>query len=120
MWVWSQGGGTLSKDGKERAKGYAGKGLGKNNPLMESVKNTGPIPKGMWRIEAPVDTEENGPYVLRLTPFAETDTKGRGGFLIHGDSKAHPGEASRGCIILGRKVREEIWTSGDHSLEVVT
>ena len=119
MWVWSQGDGILSKDGKERAKGYSGNSLGKNNPLMDSVKNMGPIPRGLWRIDAPRDTDEHGPYVLGLTPFGETDTKGRGGFLIHGDSKSNPGEASKGCIIVGRKVREEIWQSGDHSLEVV-
>lgn len=43
---------------------------------------------------------------------------GRSGFLIHGDSIAHTGQASHGCIILPRSVREQIAASGDDELEV--
>jgi len=46
-------------------------------------------------------------------------TFGRDGFLIHGDSVRHPGDASEGCIILPRRFRERIWTSEDTDLEVV-
>jgi hypothetical protein len=38
---------------------------------------------------------------------------------MHGDSIAHPGCASEGCIIMGQKIRQQIWTSGDHQLRVV-
>jgi hypothetical protein len=38
---------------------------------------------------------------------------------MHGDSKAHPGSASHGCVILPRATREEVWQSGDRELEVV-
>jgi len=57
--------------------------------------------------------------VLKLNPAPSTDTHGRGGFLMHGDSKEHPGSASHGCVILPRAVREEVWNSGDRELEVV-
>ncbi len=44
---------------------------------------------------------------------------GRSGFLIHGDSVSHPGEASEGCIILDRNVRETIANDDDKYLVVV-
>jgi hypothetical protein len=36
----------------------------------------------------------------------------RSGFLIHGDSFSHPGDASDGCIILSRPEREAIVRTG--------
>jgi hypothetical protein len=57
--------------------------------------------------------------VLPLNPDPENDMHGRGGFLIPGDSKSDPGNASKGCIILPRKYREQIWESGDRTLVVV-
>jgi hypothetical protein len=56
---------------------------------------------------------------LKLNPAAATETFGRSGFLMHGDSKEHPGCASHGCVILPRAVREQVWTSGDSDLEVL-
>jgi hypothetical protein len=52
-------------------------------------------------------------------PDRGTETFGRSEFRIHGDSIAHPGMASHGCIILPRAVRDAIWRSGDRALEVV-
>lgn len=119
-WTYSQKAGELHHDGKTIATGYSGAGLGKNNPGMENVPNVGPIPRGEWNVTGPpVDTPNHGPYVLRLEPKPETETFGRDGFLMHGDSREHPGCASQGCIILPRPVREEVWTSGDRDLEVV-
>lgn len=119
-WTYAQKTGELQKDGEHVANGYSGAGDGKNNPAMQSVHNVGPIPEGDWTIGGPpVSTAEHGPYVLHLTPNPETDTFGRTGFLIHGDSKDHPGEASQGCIILPRAVRQQVWTSGDRDLKVV-
>lgn len=43
---------------------------------------------------------------------------GREGFLIHGDSIVHMGQASHGCIILPRSIREQIAASGDDEIEV--
>jgi hypothetical protein len=40
MWTWDQSAGTLSRAGKIVARGYSGKGKGKNNPEMEGVRAT--------------------------------------------------------------------------------
>jgi hypothetical protein len=119
-WTYSQATGELQQDGEHVATGYSGTGAGKNNPVMQNVPNVGPIPRGNWTITGPpADTRDHGPCVLRLEPTPETDTRGRSGFLIHGDSKAQPGTASHGCIILPRAVREQLWQSGDRDLEVL-
>jgi hypothetical protein len=54
-----------------------------------------------------------------LKPAASTNTFGRSGFLMHGDSTQSPGSASQGCIIMPRPVREQVWNSGDRDLKVV-
>jgi hypothetical protein len=43
---------------------------------------------------------------------------GRCGFFCHGDSIAHPGHASDGCIIQDLTTRHRMWSSGDHELDV--
>jgi hypothetical protein len=117
--TYAQKSGELQQDGKPVATGYSGAGAGKNNPALENVPNVGPIPQGDWTIAGPpVDTADHGPYVLKLNPAAATETFGRSGFLMHGDSREHPGCASHGCVILPRPVREQVWTSADRELEV--
>lgn len=119
-WTYVQKTGELQQDGEHVATGYSGAGEGKNNPELQNVPNVGPIPRGDWTIDGPpFDTRDHGPYVLRLQPDPGTETHGRSGFLMHGDSKAHPGTASHGCIILPRPTREQVWQSGDRDLEVV-
>jgi hypothetical protein len=119
-WTYAQKTGELQQDGEHVATGYSGAADGKNNPEMQNVPNFGPIPRGDWTISGPpIDTLDHGPYVLRLQPNGETETHGRSGFLMHGDSKTHPGTASHGCIIVPRAVREQVWRSGDRDLEVV-
>jgi hypothetical protein len=119
-WTYAQTTGDLQQDGKHISTGYSGANEGKNNPAMENVPNIGPIPRGDWTITGPpVDSKDHGPYVLELNPAPATDTHGRSSFLMHGDSKEHPGSASHGCVILPRAVREEVWNSGDRDLEVV-
>jgi len=100
--------------------GYSGFGPGKNNSAMESVPDVGPIPRGDWQIVGePFDDPEHGPFCLRLEPTFGTSPLGRDGFLIHGDSIEHPGEASKGCIIQSRAIRQAIWSSGDKFVEVI-
>ncbi len=119
-WTYAQKTGELQQDGKRVGTGYSGAGRGKNNPEMEHVPNVGPIPQGDWTITGPpVNTAEHGPYVLGLKPEADTQTFGRSRFLMHGDSKEHPGCASQGCVVLPRTVREQVWNSGDRDLKVV-
>ncbi len=120
-WTYAQQSGELAQDGRPVATGYSGANEGKNNPALEKVPNVGPIPCGSWTITGPpVDTHDHGPYVLRLEPAAETLTHARTGFLIHGDSRANPGTASHGCIILPRAIREQVWQSGDRELLVTS
>lgn len=99
--------------------GYAGKGAGKNNPLMEHLKMIGPLPKGKYKIGQPYDSPHTGPFTLPLEPFPENEMYGRSDFKIHGDSIEKPGTASNGCIILPRQAREEINNSTDKILEVI-
>lgn len=115
-WRWDQSAGELSRNGRVVAKGYSGKGSAKNDPDMEHVRATGPIPKGRWKIGAPHRSAKTGPYAMNLTPVGH-DALGRSAFQIHGDNST--GTASSGCIILSRNVREQIWQSGDTDLEVV-
>ena len=60
-----------------------------------------------------------GTYVIRLAPDPGNNMCGRSGFLIHGDSKTHPGTTSTGCIILDKKYREQMWNSNNKNLEVI-
>ncbi len=119
MWKWDQSAGELIRDGKVIATGYAGAAAAKNNPAMQDAQGMGPIPRGRWRMVAVKDSPNTGPFTIVLEPEPGTDTRGRGDFRIHGDSVRNPGSASHGCIILPRAVREQVWNSGDHELEVV-
>lgn len=118
MWKWDQSAGELSRNGKFIARGYSGANIGKNNPDLESKVATGPIPRGVWKIHAPRNSVNVGPFAMPLTPVGHK-AHGRSAFMIHGDSAKKPGQASKGCIILPRNVREMIWNSGDHDLTVV-
>jgi Protein of unknown function (DUF2778) len=119
-WSYQQSTGKLCQNGYLNCVGYSGHAEGKNNPIEESARATGPIPVGIWKIVGPpVDTPEHGPYVLHLTPDPDTETFGRSGFLMHGDSIIHPGLASMGCIIMPRYTRQSVWLSGDRVLTVI-
>ena len=119
-WTYAQKTGELQQDGRHVARGYSGAGAGKNNPAMQEVPNFGPIPQGEWTIFGPpVNTHDHGPYVLTLRPASATETFGRSGFLMHGDSIEAPGCASHGCVVLPRPAREQVWNSGERDLKVV-
>ncbi len=117
-WTYSQRTGTLTLNGTPVATGYSGHEEGKNNPAMQNVRQIGPVPQGKYTIGAAYQHPEKGPVVMRLNPDAHNLMFGRSGFLIHGDSLAHPGFASEGCIILARKIRDRIAQSSDRELEV--
>lgn len=119
MWRWDQSKGELSYRGAYVSSGYAGKGRGKNNPALQAIPSIGPIPRGDWKMTGVKDSPNTGPFTIVLVPMPGTDTKGRSAFRIHGDSVKAPGTASRGCIILPRKIRERIWNSGDRIIKVV-
>lgn len=114
-WSWDQSEGVLYLDGRSVAKGYSGRGEGRNNPAMETVRGVGPIPAGRWRIGPPRTSGRTGPHVMDLVPI-EHDAHGRTAFQIHGDNAA--GDASSGCIVLPRAIRERISRSGLLTIEV--
>jgi hypothetical protein len=122
-WLWRQATGELLQQIDDNllsdviATGYSGMGDGKNNPTMQNVGDVGPIPRGSYRIEDPVD--EPSSYTLPLVPGPSNNMYGRSGFLIHGDSLHLPGWASQGCIVLGLAARVKIAQSGVGDLLVV-
>jgi hypothetical protein len=120
-WKYSQSSGDLiSPIGEVIATGYSGAPGFRNDPLMEDIIDKGPIPKGMYTIGEPVDTVKHGPFFLPLIPDATNDMYTRSGFGVHGERLEGPsGLASEGCIILSHFIREKIWLSGDHQLEVI-
>lgn len=120
MWTYDQSSGKLSLDGAFISAGYSGLGRGKNNPSLQAAKGIGPIPCGLWSIDPIAYNSANtGPYTIILAPAPETNTFGRSGFRIHGDSIANPGTASHGCIIMPRNIRNQIIASKDYQLTVV-
>lgn len=124
-WRWDQSAGELTQDGKFIGKGYSGRGRGLNNPALQGERALGPVPRGKWRLVSVADSPNTGRFTITLhaidaTPDNDThDATGRGAFRIHGDNARGDQSASRGCIILPRVLRERMWNSKDHILEVV-
>lgn len=119
-WTYEQATGRLlDPDGEVVGIGYSGMGNGKNNPQFQNVHNVGPIPEGRWLIGTPMNSQTHGPFAMPLVPDPSTQLFGRDAFLMHGDSVHAPGTASQGCIIMARDVRDKVWASNDHELEVV-
>lgn len=117
-WTYRQHDGETKHNGDLIGIGYSGaKPDGLNNPDAEALPGTGPIPRGMWRVGPAHDHPHLGAVVMNLFPVGH-DAHGRTAFRIHGDSVAHPGTASEGCIILSRAIREQMRDSGDTELEV--
>lgn len=119
MWTYDQATGKLTHNGIYAGNGYSGLAQAKNNPDMEQIPDMGCIPRGHYTVCAPHNSQATGEYTLALIPDFDNEMYGREGFEIHGDSDTHPGQASHGCIILGRAIRETIWESGDRKLEVI-
>lgn len=120
-WTYRQSSGELL-DAADEVIGhaYSGSGPGRNNPAMQDQENVGPICRGFYTMLPPADTPSHGPYVLRLIPAPSNEMHGRAGFLCHGDRvHALPGLASNGCIVAARDLREALWHSNDHQIEVV-
>ena len=101
-----------SRSGVERwstlAAGYSGRAEGKNNSRWEKVAGKGPTPKGDWEVGQAYQSRRVGPIAIPITPRPGTAVYHRSAFLIHGDSKTHPGQASSGCIILPWVARSRI------------
>ncbi len=117
MWTYDQSSGELRHDGTFEGTGYSGTGIGRNRPEAQQISNTGPIPRGRYKIGPAYDHPHLGPCVMNLDPEPGTNTFGRSEFRAHGDNQRH--DASHGCLILGPSIRRLIANSGDTDLEVL-
>jgi hypothetical protein len=84
------------------AIGWAGNGIGKNNPSMQGEHNVGPLPRGSYQVQPWEDEHPGlGPVVARLLQ-CDGETYGRSGFFCHGPSKdiTKFGQESEGCIVI--------------------
>src|SRR5580692_4900700 len=114
MLTYSQSSGQMhDASGTLLGTGYAGHSAGVNNPALQAIPNTGPLPQGIYTINPPVDTTTHGPYVMWLTPDPANQMFGRSAFGIHADEIANPGKhlASTGCIVMSNQARIAIWTA---------
>jgi len=101
--------------------GWAGNHAGKNNPDMQAVHSTGPLPEGSYTIGTAQSHPRLGPVCMYLDPAEDNQMFGRSEFFIHGASRepASYGQESKGCIVLPRPVREFISNSGIKKLMVI-
>jgi Protein of unknown function (DUF2778) len=107
---YSQTSGLVTDDtGITIAKGWAGKGKGKNNPAEQAEKCVGPLPQGKYTVQGWYTHPNLGPLVARLIQV-EGETFGRDAFYIHGPA-SNPekyGQESKGCVVVPRHDREKI------------
>ena len=127
MWIFAIRTGRIFHNDALIGRGYSGADDdnvddpddSKNNPDRVREKNVGAIPPGNYIIGELFDHPTKGRDCMRLTPDEDNEMFGRDGFMIHGDSIAHPGTSSQGCIILNRPTRQFIGNSTDKQLFVV-
>jgi hypothetical protein len=118
FWLYVQTTGEMFRpDGSLSGTGYSGHGPGTNKPVFQHIRNEGPIPAGLYTIGTPIDHPMLGPVAIPLSPDPSNQMFGRSHFWIHGDNKTH--DASLGCIIQQRSVREEIAGSAGSTLKVI-
>lgn len=97
---------------------YSGRPGFSNDSANECVSGKGPLPRGTYTIGTAFYHRRTKAMTMRLSPFIENEMCGRDGFMIHGNSAAHPRNASDGCIILNLSGRKEINDSNDRILVV--
>lgn len=123
MWRYRQSTGEMfDPSGTRAAVGYAGGNCGKNpegrnNPAMQNVKSIGPLPQGIYTFDEPILQSHLGPFAIPLIPDPANKMFGRSDFFCHGDTTPS-GNASEGCIIMPRAIRNAMWDSPEHQIEV--
>jgi RHS repeat-associated protein len=127
-WVYSQSTGRLTHvdatgNVTNVATGYAGIGTGVNNPALQNVASTGPLPQGSYTV-GPQQTNVTSdghrlPASMRLIPDTSNQMFNRAGFLIHGPHANDQHNSSNGCPIFPRQVRDQIGNSNDTCFRVV-
>jgi hypothetical protein len=125
MWTFDSSTGWLTDpSGTQIEKGYAGGNLGKNpegicNKAYQYTPLIGPLPVGLYTFGVAVEGTHLGPLAIPLTPDADNDTQGRGGFYMHADTIGHPRCASEGCMVFSHATRMLIDASDDKQLQVI-
>ncbi|MEX2245050.1 MAG: RHS repeat-associated core domain-containing protein, partial [Fimbriimonadaceae bacterium] len=117
--LWWDDPATAEFDPVLKGTGYAGTaGDHRNNPDSEDLEEQGPLPKGEYKISKRKTTKREGRPLdcFWIDPVAGTEMYGRTGMLIHGDNSR--GDASTGCIVLSKGLRDEIEDSDDTVLIV--
>ena len=109
--IYQQSSGKLwDHTGELLTTGYSGAPSAVNDGSKQAIKSLGPIPRGTWVIGDPYDSKRIGPMAIPLYPMH--DAFGRTYFRIHGDNSSMNQSASKGCIIVGRDVRELLVSYG--------
>jgi len=119
--VYEQSTGNFYISGTFLERGFAGvKGEHQNNPASQCIRDTGPLPRGRYRMEK--DEEDKYTEGIKLTPLPDTDMcpSKRFGFYIHGDNRTYPGTGSTGCIILSLTARLAILKAIDDGNDILT
>lgn len=89
--------------------GWAGNGVHKNNPGAESIKDCGPLPRGLYTVGEWHTDHYLGPIAARLTPHPSNEMFSRDGFWIHGPAEEpRTGQESRGCLVITRIGRMKV------------
>lgn len=120
MWVFTIAIGQLRNEGTGTIyyEIYSGDAAHKNDYLACNLADKGPIPPGVYWIGEARDTPDHGPEFIPLIPVPGSVMFGRSSFGMHGDNINHPGEASHGCVIGPRNVRDLV-SADQHGLFVV-
>lgn len=119
-WLYVQRTGHLYRpDGRRLTTAYAGHAEGVNNPAMQDRKNIGPLPCGLYRIDANIPGTDMGPIAIDLHPDRTNEMHGRGGFFCHLDTKERNHSASAGCIVMERAPLLEIEAAKGQTIQVV-
>lgn len=119
MWIYGVKQHAMIRGDKRRTDLYSGHDPWRDNPLAVHVHDLGPIPPGAYNLGTVEESGAHGPLAIHLLPCSGTEMFGRSGFLVHGDSIAHPGDASHGCVIAPRELREQMAQGTDRLLVVI-
>ena len=84
------------------AEGYAGRGLHRDRPESQCLKNEGPLPQGVYSMRVLGNPNFAAP-AIKLVAIEGTDLCGRSGFWVHGNNAEN--DASHGCVVLDRAAR---------------
>lgn len=118
-YTYVQSTGQLKLGNEVIGTGYSGQGAAKNNPAMQFVKDTGPIPTGDYLIHRRTQDDKTGEPIIELHTAVWTNTGGRKEmFKIVADSNP-PGNAGVNAIVLPRDAREKIDTAPLTKIKVV-